>query len=677
MQTIVETERDEVFEQQEERSGETFDQQEERSEQSFDQQTEVPEALTGNTTEPNPNSTPNMETDAYNRKLIQIKLEVDRVDRKRGAYTKDQVNEIDHTRCHVKLDEIQNAEESCQDKIFELIYELDENVAADEARIKSLRSLSDDLRKRVMTNANEVKVRMAEILREKEENKPMSAWEKKNLELKQQEDAKRATLKSNNLLKKIDKCVEKAENLINKLKGEKDVETMTEQEIRKSILNDVKEWKAELSEVQKARDAIDDIEIELSVSDQESLQSMKEKCQEATDLFEERRKSLTAKDEALGLYTLAPSKNKDNVCYPKVFTGRLGENVHKFIAEFKLALEADHVRTKDEVKTLIKYLDADAKTSVGEHVQCLEDAFKVLKITYGNPALIWNNVKQNISKSLGKSAYWSKPESVERRNSITKLIDFISEMRVLAKEHEVLKTEIYSIGTITHIFSVLPKNIKDDISDKTDCDQPIDNQIDAIEEVLKKHRSRTLYRLTYDTQTDDSKPSFNKKPSVNTSVKSSGKHNCVQSFQCNEDWGILGCIKLYEIKKRDERKNLIRTNKLCMKCGDNFVPRKDQRWWHRCSWKDGKFKAKCTEKDCKYAAALCGLHSDNASPELLDWLHRNKVKFVADVVFAKIPQVNEFIHKGKGRKSFDTKSKSPSDIDTNTRRLLQSGKFLR
>ena len=68
------------------------------------------------------------------------------------------------------------------------------------------------------------------------------------------------------------------------------------------------------------------------------------------------------------------------------------------------------------------------------------------------------------------------------------------------------------------------------------------------------------------------------------------------------------------------------------------------------------------------------LHSDNASPELLDWLHRNKVKFVADVVFAKIPQVNEFIHKGKRRKSFDTNSKSPSDIDTHTRRLLQAGK---
>ena len=65
-----------------------------------------------------------------------------------------------------KLQKIEDAEESCQDKIFELIHELDENVEADEARIKSLRSLSDELRKRVETNAIEVKVQMAEILKD-------------------------------------------------------------------------------------------------------------------------------------------------------------------------------------------------------------------------------------------------------------------------------------------------------------------------------------------------------------------------------------------------------------------------------------------------------------------------------------------------------------------------------
>ena len=93
----LETERDEVFDQQEVRSGETFNQQEERSGESFDHQTEDPEALTGNTTETNPNSISIMDTDTYNRKHLQIKLEVDKVDRKYEAYTKD------HTRCHVKL----------------------------------------------------------------------------------------------------------------------------------------------------------------------------------------------------------------------------------------------------------------------------------------------------------------------------------------------------------------------------------------------------------------------------------------------------------------------------------------------------------------------------------------------------------------------------------------------
>ena len=64
-----------------------------------------------------------------------------------------------------RLKEIEDAEESCQDKIFELIYELDENVQADEARIKSLRSMSDGLRNRVETNAIEVKVQMEAMVK--------------------------------------------------------------------------------------------------------------------------------------------------------------------------------------------------------------------------------------------------------------------------------------------------------------------------------------------------------------------------------------------------------------------------------------------------------------------------------------------------------------------------------
>ena len=100
-----------------------------------------------------------MEADTYKEKLLQIRSEVDKVDRKWQAYTKDDVEVvIDSSECLAKLQKVEDAEELCQDKIFELIYELDENVEADEARIKFLRSMSDDLRKRVKTNSKEVKV---------------------------------------------------------------------------------------------------------------------------------------------------------------------------------------------------------------------------------------------------------------------------------------------------------------------------------------------------------------------------------------------------------------------------------------------------------------------------------------------------------------------------------------
>ena len=96
-----------------------------------------------------------------------------------------------------KLQKIEDVEESCQEKVFQLIYELDENVEIDESRIKSLRSISDQLRLRVKTNSKEVKIRVEELLREFEENKPMSTAEKEAMELKKKktEDDKKAVLK--------------------------------------------------------------------------------------------------------------------------------------------------------------------------------------------------------------------------------------------------------------------------------------------------------------------------------------------------------------------------------------------------------------------------------------------------------------------------------------------------
>ena len=326
---------------------------------------------------------------------------------------------------------------------------------------------------------------------------------------------------------------------------------------------------------------------------------------------------------------------------------------------------------------MIEYLDADAKTSIGEHTQKLEDAFDILKTTYGNPSLIWNHLKQNLTKTLGKSAYWGKPESVERRNSIAKLIDFINEARALAREHEALKSEIYTEATITHIGTVIPRDIRKDITVKAKGQKTIAEYLQVIEDVLVEHREENILCLKFfsQNQTEESKPSFKRKPSANVSVTPQGKHDCSKGYQCKEEWGILGCIKLYETRKIDERRSLLYNNKLCLRCGEIFVWAKRGKQKHKCSWNVDKLKAKCTEKGCRVAAAVCKDHSNNASPELLDWLRRNSVKFVAETVFVRIPQVNEFTQRGKRKNSFDAKLNDPSStIDANTRKLLQEGK---
>ena len=105
-------------------------------------------------------------------------------------------------------------------------------------------------------------------------------------------------------------------------------------------------------------------------------------------MVEEKVNKLILLDAELGLYTLALSKVKVNIVYPKPFKGAPGEDDYKFVREFKEAIAADQVRTKDEVKTLIKYLKGEAKETIGEYHKTLGDALNDLKNSFGNPVWI-------------------------------------------------------------------------------------------------------------------------------------------------------------------------------------------------------------------------------------------------------------------------------------------------
>ena len=99
---------------------------------------------------------------------------------------------------------------------------------------------------------------------------------------------------------------------------------------------------------------------------------------------------------------------KENIVYPKAFSGKSGENVFKFIKDFKDALAADQVREVDKVKKLMLLLKDDAKRAVGEHYKDVQEALDELQRSYGNEEIIWDKVKANIKDKLGDYKKWGR-----------------------------------------------------------------------------------------------------------------------------------------------------------------------------------------------------------------------------------------------------------------------------
>ena len=162
-----------------------------------------------------------------------------------------------------------------------------------------------------------------------------------------------------------------------------DCQDMSEQEVRKNLL-DLMNWERKIDDLTSTKETID--EETVSLDDDDDLKTeMEQEFDNLVDSISNKIKDLKLQDSNLGLHTLAPSKVKENVVYPENFSGYPGEDVYKFVREFKGAISADHVRTSDEVKTLLKHLKGDAKKTVGEHHKKLDDALDDLKGAFGNP----------------------------------------------------------------------------------------------------------------------------------------------------------------------------------------------------------------------------------------------------------------------------------------------------
>ena len=198
---------------------------------------------------------------------------------------------------------------------------------------------------------------------------------------------------------------------------------------------------------------------------------------------------------------------------------------------------------------------------------------------------------ETIAKSITKYS-WGKDDTVERRNTISRVIDFLYEATILSMEHPQLEREIMSDSTYSFVFELLPKAIQRDIAkEKCKSKEVLSHEASfkIVLKTLESHRQITIELLQSfsqpETKADHSKPSERKYNSHN--VKLNDDHDCSDSFQCRTgEWDLLGCIELYSIENIDERIAFMKSKRICFKCGSNY------RYPHMCVWNDEKEDAK-------------------------------------------------------------------------------------
>ena len=377
--------------------------------------------------------------------MISIQREIFSVEQKIKCFTTAHVNLDLKEEIPARLEKIDDCNVACQEKIFDLIMTLDDNVPSDLEKTNSLRKLADDLNSKVLNKSVQVREKLADLMK----NKPFTLAEQEAFDHQKEKGEREESARQSKIVAKLKNHSEDCTKLSKEVSARKDVEEMSEQEIRSALLEWKEVWDKKLDKLKERRDTIEENYLHDIDDENEQVVAFRNDYNQAVKDVSDKYNSLIAKDQKLGLYTLAPNKSKESVCYPKVFSGKCGENVHKFVADIKAAMEENQVRVKDEVKTLRKYLDGDAKTCIGENI------------------LTWKKHIETMDKSIIKHS-WVKNNSTERRNTISKVIEFLNEAMTLTKEHSDLERIIVSDSTLSFVHQLIPKDIEEEIVDKID-----------------------------------------------------------------------------------------------------------------------------------------------------------------------------------------------------------------
>ena len=582
-----------------------------------------------------------MDGEDYKARLLNVKKALAKIDRRVSHFGPADVTLEDKDTYKEYLNETRRLLDEAQEIAFNLIAELDIDSVEDGNRIAEIETLDNAASDKFKRNARDVKNKMLELLADYETSRPTADVEAQNLQFTrdkvQKEAEKEAKIAQQNKLKvelKMKNATKKSQDLKKKINPvlSKDCETMSDQEIRENLLNS-KNWEKEVEALTTSKEAIELDAIGIDV-DPDTKNDFQDEFHDAIDKVCILVENLKLIDKEKSLHTLAPSKVKENIVYPKPFSGETGENIFKFVKDFKDAIDADQVREVDKVKKLIALLKGEAKTAVGDHYKDLDSALEELKDSFGNEHVIWDKIQTKIQDQLGNREKWGKPYSSQRQGAVNKFFDFLRQAQNLAEEHPELERVVYSRHTMSLIRGVIPFEYDREFIRSVGGLNPsfkvsFQKMMGFLEEIkigihysMKTSIEGKKEKETKDTAEKGDKRGGGKPYSPNKVNYQKDKHDCRNSKECKAEWDILGCVEIYKLAKWHERNDFCIQYQACLKCGEKFAFKKSpgQKIRHTCNWSN-KNAARCNGKltdgnDCCNGAVLCNFHPKNAKPEL-------------------------------------------------------------
>ena len=603
-----------------------------------------------------------MDEQAVNRKIMQIKGLAEGVLMLIERFNPETVTILDKDYYRTELSSIFDKLTEFQTQVNTLKESLDDTKEYHKAASTNVTTLYTNLKAKVIANETEVKRQMVKLVTESDSSRSDRSVEIEQEKLKLK--VSNAKIKFDSLKKEVAKIT--------------DISSMSDHEVRESVVT-TKEWKKELKSLQDLKEKLD-VDMVSIIVDDEVKNSYNEAYNDMVKIVTDTMSTLLLADKDLGLYSLADSKTKGTIQYPDSFGGKMGEDVFKFIKEFKEAVIADHVRKADEIKTLIKYLKGDAKASIGQHHKTLESALQQLEDNYGSPRLIVEKYVRDYEKSFGNIRQWGKHGSKERVDAINKTTDFIRNLEDLATNHPGhLKGEIYSKQTLLLLTKGMPHDYTKRLNETCGHKDPYEDWFSAIFDILEDCKCTNLSALS--TGIGASKVMKDDSHGTNKANQlSHNGHDCIKSSQCKDRWDFLGCVQLYKLIQVSEREAFLRERRACFKCGKSPFSVKVGKM-HLCSWKNGKMSARCLGKHssggrCYKAAAMCADHKDNASDVLLDWLQAQRIKFTVNMIMVSqnLGTPSNYYDDLKSKLEQQENSVVKSRLSVQNRESLQSGK---